>query len=604
MADFTPIIKISTNIKEDLLLCAQSNKIDAHEVDFDLLSYETFYQKAEDNGWHPMEGKNLLKQITQEELYDSSFLLRQEYQIRIRPFTPHQFLDLRFSIAMNKSKGIVTALIDPASTIPLKKGVQEWIKEVIDHRKLRLGFLIATADEELDDAILRLLARLQKQGPLSEPYPIVIAKFFPAIEAVNDAIILHYKKEHEHNSLIEGVQPDDLLFEYILPKHGRNGRGCDGVAIVVPEPIIKYAGVIKIDDTTIRSEQDENSIRYYAKVSGFVKRDKGVFSVAQVLNLESVSMKKTGFIEAGIDKDISLAVTRNVFNEDAVGMGMSIDIQKVNIDGTVGENTKIKADDLTIGAQTHRKSHIDVTDVARIQLHRGDLKAKEAIIDVLEGGRIEAEVVRVNKMLGGEIIAGKVYIDLLYSHAKIIALEHIEVDQILGEANTLMIDPYSVPTYHEQIAQMQMQIAQKEELYALHIQELSAKQHEFKAKNVRIKEFQKRVVQAQEKGLEPMKADMVRVRQYQGEAQKLHYEAGKLREEHDYLTALRGKLEKFYEADLHGVIVCKGSYNGHTRVAFVDPKTREEHTSFPNGSVCEIRLELQGDEKKLRLHSN
>lgn len=603
MADFTPIIKISTNVKEDLSLIASSHKIEVNEVDFDLLSYETYYQKAGDNGWHPVEGANVFKQITQEELYSRDFLLRQEYHIRIRPFIPHQFLDLRFSIAMNKNKGIITALIDPSSVIPLKKGVQGWIKEVIDRRKLRLGYLIATADEELEEAIMRFLATLQKKGALSEPYPIVISRFFPAIESIDDAIVLHYKKGREPNSMIEGVQPDDLLLEYILPKRGHNGRGCDGAPIVVAEPKIKYAGILKIDNATIRSEQDENSIRYYAKISGFVERVQGVFRVSQALSLESVSVKKTGFIEAGIDKEISLAVTQNTFNEDAVGMGMSIDIQKVNIDGIVGENTKIKAEELTIGAQTHRKSHIDVTDVATIQLHRGDLRAKEAIIDVLEGGRIEADVVRINKMLGGEVIATSAYIDTLYSHAKVTALERIEITQIVGEDNVLMIDPYSVQVYHEKIAQTQIQIADKEELYALHLQELIAQQHEFKGKNIRIKEFQKRVMQAQEKGVEPMRADVVRVRQYQGEAQKLQYEAGKLREEQEYLNALRGMLEKLYEADLHGVIMHKGRYNGHNRVAFVDPKTREEHSIFPNGTVAEIRLELQGEEKKLRLTS-
>ena len=109
MSEFTPVTKVSTNIKEDLHLAASDRKLRVEQVDFDLLSYETQYKKLEDQEWKPMRGDNLLTQITQEELYSSDFLLRQEYQITIRSFSPHPYLDLRFSVAM--SKRIVYAIM-------------------------------------------------------------------------------------------------------------------------------------------------------------------------------------------------------------------------------------------------------------------------------------------------------------------------------------------------------------------------------------------------------------------------------------------------------------------------------------------------------------
>ena len=103
MSEFTPVTKVSTNIKEDLRLAASDRKLPVEQVDFDLFSYETQYKKLEDQEWQPMSGDNLLTQITQEELYSSDFLLRQEYQITIHSFSPHPYLDLRFSVAMSKS---------------------------------------------------------------------------------------------------------------------------------------------------------------------------------------------------------------------------------------------------------------------------------------------------------------------------------------------------------------------------------------------------------------------------------------------------------------------------------------------------------------------
>lgn len=603
MAVFPSVTKTSTNVKDDLRLAAKFYKADPHDIDFDLLSYETYCKRGNDADWSPLREDNLLAQITQEELYSSEFLLRQEYQIKIHPFVPHQYLDLRFSVAMSKAKGTVTALIDPASTIPLKKGVQEWIKEAINRKKLRLGLLIGMTDPELDEEIKRFLAILQKQGPLTAPYPLKIAVFFPEIPVVNDAIILHYKEQNKNKSMIEGVEPGTLLLEYVFAKYGRNGRGYDGAPIVVPEPIIKYAGLIKIDEATIEAKQDDKSICYYSKISGYVKQEKGFFSVAHELNLESVSMKETGSIEVGIDKEVSLEVNQKLFSEDAVGMGVRIDVQKVDISGTVGENTKIKAEELSIGAQTHRKASMEVTENAKIQLHRGDLRAKEASIDVLEGGRVEADVVRVNKMLGGEIVAREVYVDLLYSHGRITAQELIEINHIEGEGSTLTIDPFSIAAYHDKIAQTQTDIADKETLIREHAAQLKNQEQVYKARSGRIKQFQQRVLKAKHDGQEPMKADMVRLKQYQIEGFNLKESASKLREEEEYLNALNNKLAKLYEADLHGAVINNGSYNGQNRVVFIDPKTRQEYAVLPKGEAKRITLEVHGETKRLRQDS-
>jgi len=604
MAEFTAVTKTSNNVKEDLRLAASDRKLNPDEVDFDLLSYVTYSKKIGDKEWHPMSGENPFTSITEEELYSGEFLLSQEYQIKIRPFVPHQHLDLRFSVGVSKAKGILTAMIDPTSIIPLKKGVQEWIKEAINRKKLRLGFMIGIGDENLDKEILRLLATIQKKGPLTESYQLPIGSFTPPIDVINDRVILHYKKQdkdEEDPSYIQGVQPGDLIMEYIFPQRGRNGRGLDGAPIVVPEPTIKYAGAIKVKETTISSIQDEKSIRYFALVSGFVKRDDGIFLVAQDLYLEAVNMK-TGSIVAGTDKEITLTVEQKNAGEDAVGSGLRIDIQTVDISGTVGENTRINACDLNIDAQTHKKSTIDVTGVANIKLHRGNLKAKEANIEVLEGGIIEGDIVRVKKMLGGEIIARQVYVDTLYSHSKIIALESIEVGDIEGEGNTMAIDPDSIAVYHERISVLTTEIKEKEQVLQGHKKELNMKQTVFKEKSAQAKRTQQRIVDAKQHGREPLETDVISIQQYRAEASRIQLQTDKVAEDEHALASLREKLTLLYEADLHGTIIHHGVYQGNNRVQFVDPKTRQEYNVFPKGKATEIRLQRKDKEKVLVLH--
>lgn len=605
MAQFTPVTKASTNVRDDLRFAASDRKIGLDEVDFDLLSYETYYKKLTDKEWHPMPEGDVFAQLTQEELYCDEFLLSQEYQITIRPAVPILYLDLRFSVAMNKTKGIVTAVVDPSSTIPLKKGVQEWIKTVINKKKLRLGYLIGTDDTQLDKEILRLLATIQKKGPLTEPYRFPIATYFPAIEVINDRAILRYKELSENKeepSYIQGVHPGDLVLEYVFPKPGRNGRGLDGAPIIVPQPVLKYAGVIQVDGATISSVKDENSIRYHALISGFVKRTKGIFVVSQSLLVGSVDAKTTGSVEAGIDKEITLTVRQENAGEDAVGVGMRIDIQTVDINGTVGENTKIKACDLNIGAQTHAKSTIDVTGIANIKLHRGNLKAKEANIDVLEGGLIEGDIVRVNKMLGGEIIAREVHIETLYAHSKITALESIEIKNIEGEGNVLAIDPNSIPAYHEKKAEIAAKIKEKEQLLSGHKKEFSMKQIVFKEKHAQAKRFQQRIIDAKQNGRDPLETDVISVRQYRAEAERLQVFTAKIAEEESLLFVLHDMMKNLDEADMHGVIKHHGVYQGSTRVLFVDPKTRQECSTFPKGTATNIRLQIKERDKVLVLN--
>jgi len=599
MAEFTPVTKASTNVKEDLRFAASDRKIGADEVDFDLISYETYYKKLTDKEWHLISNGNIYAQFTQEELYSSEFFITQEYQIKIRPSVGVKHLDLRITLAMNKTKGTVTAVIDPSSVIPLKKGVQEWIKTEINKKKLRLGYLIGTEDEVLDKEILRFLSTIQKNGPLTEPYRIVIASFFPAIDTIDDSITLSYKagdESQEEASYIKGVQPGDLLLEYVFPKKGRNGRGLDGAPIVVPDPIIKYAGVIKVDDKTISSTQDEKGIRYFALVSGFIRRLKGTFVVSQELYLEAVNAK-TGSIIPGSDKEISLTVEQKNAGEDAVGAGLKIDIQTVDISGTIGEHVSIKACDLNVDAQTHKKCTLNVTGVANIKLHRGDLKAREAIIDVLEGGIIEADIVRINKMLGGEIIAREVHVQTLFAHSKITALESIEIQTIEGEGHKLSIDPLSVPAYNEQKTQLLAQIEEKVKLLQSQRKELGMKQIVFREKNEQAKRSQQRIIDAQKKGFDPLERDVISVRQYRSEGDRLQAFTAKIAEEENQLYVLRDLLLKLDEADMYGSIKHHGVYQGHSRLSFIDPTTRQEYTAFPKGTAAYVRLQKKGDEK-------
>ena len=567
-------------------------------IDFELLSYRTFYRGTADEEWFLLKESRLEYETTEIEIRSKNFEVRQEYQFLLYTSSSHPHFNLIASLAFDKYKSKAEIIIDPSSTIPLKKGIQEYLKREIWNHKLRHGLLIGITDNNLEEQINRLLLKIQKEGPLKAPYKMNIIHFFSPIDPINDSIILHYKKDNR-TTFIKGVQKDDLIFEYIFAKRGSNGRNCKGKFVLAPEPLIRYITAISIDHETIRAHEDEHSICFYAMVSGYVKYFNGIFSISQELRLKKASFRDTGSIEIGSDKEIHVKIYNKDNSKDAVGSGVNIDVQTLDITGTIGSNTKIQACELTIGSQTHKKSRIKIQENATIHLHRGDLKAKNATIEILEAGKIEAISVNVAKMLGGEIIAEYVTIDTLYSNAKITALKSITINNIVGDGNNLIIDPRNIPSYHEQIDMCESKNKELNTLIQQQGKELLGKELALKEQTNRIKQTQLKIKTALAQNQPPLKADMVRVQQYKFAIATLHEEQAnsKIKEEEQALLEI--ELEKLYDADLHATITHHGVYNGHTRITFIDPKTNQKHSISPQGTVLHIRLRREGEDKKI-----
>lgn len=589
---------IASSLQEGLNQASITTGVEPEKIDFDLLTYRTYYRGTIDEEWRLLENNTRLEAVTTEvEIRSSSFEVRQEYEFIFHHPQPHPYFNLRLTLAMDKYRSKAIAIIDPSSTIPLKQGIQGYIKQELHRKKLQSGLLIGITDNDFDLQINQLLLKIQTDGPLQEPYRMGITEFFPPIQPIDDAIVLHYKKND--TLLIEGVKVDDLIFEYVFASPGRSGRSCDGSHIHVDEPKIRYATAIKIDHNSIRAEEDSFSIKFYTTQSGFVEEKNGSFSIGHELRLKEASFKETGSIEAGSDKEIHVTINHNDNSKDAVGSGVNIDVQTLDVLGTVGSNTKIQACAVNIGAQTHKKSLIEVQENATIHLHRGDLKAKNATIEILEAGRVEAVTVHVGKMMGGEIIAEHVIVDTLYSNGRITALKSIEIHTIIGEGNNLIIDPMAIASYQEQIATLEDDLQTSLHYLQQKGKELLGKELSLKGQMNRIKQTQLAIKTAYDKNTQPLKTDIVRVQQFKLALSELHKEQHSIQEFEEEMRTKQHELEKLLDADIHATISHHASYNGYTRIHFIDPKTSQQYAITPQGYVSLITLRREGEDKKI-----
>jgi len=602
MAHFTPFIKASTNITQTLNQAAQDRKIKKSEVDFDLLEVETLTQLGESKEFTSIK-EALEKTYDKSMLLNESLFVRQEYQIRIRPYEVDKKLgDVKLEVGSNKAKSKVVATFKKGSVFPCDINLAKLLKREINRKKLRLGLLIGHFEAGLNATLIKLAKAVKCGSPLSKDVKIVIAQSPGAFFAKNDSIILHYEKnEDTKKNLIDGVDSGVLIFEYVKPKIGRDGRSCSGEYITVPQPQIKYANYVP-DKETVSIKEDEDSIKYYSKIDGYVKNSGGVISISREMTIKSASFRDTGSIETGENKDISINISNKNNLDDAVGSGVNIDVKELNVEGTIGSHAKVKANELNVGEQTHRNSQLEAVENAKVHLHRGNLKAKTAEIDILENGTIQADDVYVKKMLGGEIIGHRVVVDEITSNTIIIASESIEIKTISGHHNKLIIDPDKIESFHEKVEAFKKELKEKSYEFREINTEYEKKVSEHQGQLDRIKVFQKRILAASKTGKTPNKADVIRVRQYKSEAEKLSAESISIKAKEDEINVLSTELEKLYEAELHAKIIYKGAYDGQTKVMFVDLKTSKEYAVVPDG-VCEkivlVKDGVNGEDRKI-----
>ena len=598
MANFSSFTKTSTNITATLKEAAKDRGLKTEEVDFDLLGVETLIKSENHIEWTIIE-EPLEKIFSEEAINSPELLIRQEYQIRVRPFIPGALEALKIELAFNKAKSKVVATFKKGSILPYHDKLAQLLKREVYRKKLRAGFLIGHFEEKLNASLIKLTKTLPCNIALSKDIKIIVAQSSGAVYPTNDNIILHYKADTNFKkSMLEGVHPDTLIFEYIKPIFGHNGRSCNGEIIEVPEPIIAFDNYYP-DDETIYIKESDKSIKYYSKIDGYVKNSDNEISISNEITMESATFRKNQSIDTGEDKDIFVNIQYKGKTDDAVGSGVVMNVKEINVYGTVGTHAKVRAQKINIAEQTHRNAQLEAIENAKIHLHRGNLKAKIATIEILENGKVIADEVYVQKMLGGEIIAHKVYIQELTSNTTITASELIEIELITGEQNRLIIDPDKIEDYHEKVSLLQSKIKEETKLLKANKDEHETNVAQHRAELPRIKVFQQRSLAATKQGKTPNKTDILRIKQYKKKMAQLQEEADLLSEEEQKILDLTNELEKLYEAELHAKIINKGSYDGHTRVSFVDVKTSQEYTMLPEGIYKELYLQNDGDEKKI-----
>ncbi|MBS4275514.1 DUF342 domain-containing protein [Campylobacter vulpis] len=412
------------------------------KLDFRILDFNTFCIKR-----NPERSKS----YTQNELevfYSNDFFVKnydefyQKFKIEI--FTKAEENPFKFSLKTNANLTLLKACLDYEKfdpTLDLKENLRQALYKIL----IKNQFLLLRLDKELEahlDQCVSLLKENKAKG-----FEFVVAQGVDKIEHQKAQLIFYRNvgetasedRGYDERDYTQPVEKDELLFEFIHKKIGKEGRNLKGELLTL-EPLEKVANSIILKDESIYATNLPDKTQYFSAKYGFLTKDIEGFSVSNSLKVSRVDLKNTGSIKTDLDKEINVEVSNKNFNDDAVKSGIvSIKAANVNIEGHVGA-TELKATKIQISGATHAKSKI-YAQSAFIANHKGFFEGDVVFIKNLERGKIKAKNVYVKHCIASKIEADNIFIEDLFTDSKLYPKKNLIILKNMKSNNRIKVSP-------------------------------------------------------------------------------------------------------------------------------------------------------------------
>ncbi len=444
------------NVARELLNTALRYDISVFQLDFYLLKTKTFTRIKNGNGsdiWEENGDNEVL--VRDESLFlNPNFEIKQSYEIEVVGLQKdYLFNKFHVSVGANSTFCKIYLSIAKGSVLTYNEEIVSQLETYINKKKVRANILIDVFDNPMHDFISKMYAKLRIDSTVlfEKDEMFLISQGIEPVSTVDDDLIFHFKKkkdtlakgdERTGREFIISVVKDELLIEYIKPKKGSPGRNCKGVYLGALEPKISHKPTFKVSNN-ISVIDNESSIEYRANQNGYIVFENDTYDIKEELDIDEISFKTTGSIITGMDAEINLNVKEKDVFKDAIGTGMDVEVNEIEVEGNVGPKAKIVAKTAKIDGQTHGTSHVRA-DKLTINIHRGFAEGEEVNVTRLERGKIVGKKVSVTQALSGDIRGEHVVVELLGSHVTITASRTIEIKKMQGSENKLIIDPTAI----------------------------------------------------------------------------------------------------------------------------------------------------------------
>lgn len=546
MLENEKIISYTSNPYKELLAVASRTNIDINELDYNLLAFSTWYRFGNEE-WKKISEKEL-NIFEQDEIFLKNNLeIKQEYKIEII-HNENKNINDAIKLIANKNLTKLIAEIELQKITYHDKIALELLQNIYK-KMIKLKFLIGIRIFDFKKQLLESVAKIKSSS--HNFTQITVAKGISPIQAQDEILVFNYKEktknytQDEKRSGIIVVDENEIILTHMKAKNGKEGRDLNLHLLKVLDPMQNKFSISHTD--AIKINEKEDCIEYIAQKKGFVVEDGNKYDIQNVLDFQELDFKKIGTIKAGLDKEIIINVKFPSDLHDAINSGIKIECQELNVEGNVAANTFLNAIKINIKGTTHSKSKINAEEIY-VKTHRGYIEAKEVNIDLLEGGKIKAQIVKIKKSLGGIIEADKIYIDELLTNNTFTFYQNIVLGKCEGNNNKFNAKIKSLnKNYTEELFNNKNQILQIDQKIDILKQNINSNQEEIYAlekKVLELKNSNQPIPLQYEKIIKDFHLYNQELTKQQNQRQKLEDEKNQILQELDLLQneLLRAKL--------------------------------------------------------------
>jgi uncharacterized protein (DUF342 family) len=597
-----PTVIRTQNVAKELLAVAKSYEVKVESLDFNLLDVQTYVRMSDgvkETEWEEIANNELHTLDDDTQLLNPNFQIKQTYEIEIFTIEDEHYKNFKLSVGANATKCKIYLSIGAGSEVEYSPKFETDLLDLINRKKIRSGILINIFDEMLKDTISKISSyvRIEEKVSYTQNETHLIAESYEPTLTTDDALILHYDKKEEINEhkkidyaargFIKSVKQDEVLIEYIKARPGKPGRNCRGEFMKPKDPEIKHEPTFAIDETIKKIESDL-SIEYIAAENGYVSLENNTYLIKTEVDLGQISFKTTGSIDSGLHSDVSIVVKETDSVKDAIGMGMSVEVSEIDIEGNVGSNATINALRATIGGQTHKTATVRAEKLD-INVHKGSAFGKNIHITRLEHGIVDGDEIEIAQALGGHIRGKEVTIEICGSYVNVTASKFIEIKKLHGSENVFTIDPLLKKDLQAGLDENQEQIKSLE----IDIRSLKKEidQHEklIQEGTPAFNDIKKRLIHYKKNGVKMPEAFVVKYKQFQKLQERLLEAKSECTTKEDQLQLYTTRTASFQNNIFDARIINRDRWVGYNELKFklVDPPIEVSYNP-PEGSMDKV----------------
>jgi hypothetical protein len=595
--DVLPLVVRVENVNDMLLKISKDYNIPLSSLDFEILDVKTYIKTENDPEFVEIDDKSIIFLKNESFLRDEKNEIKQIYEIEIKRYEVSNF-ELLGEMNINKKFTEAKFILSPKSLI-IDINFDKFKKE-LNKKKVRNGLLIDLFDDEMDKSIERIIAKLRIMGALENEEEIILCRGIDEVPTIQGEIIYHYKQNEKaiKKELLYPVKQDEILIEIKKPKPGKNGRNCKGKIILVEKVKEFEIQNISYDKKTIKKEENDERIVYIALKNGYLYKDGETFTIKDEIEVKQINIK-TGDVKGADESDIKIDVKESDALKEAIGDNTIVETTTLIVRGNVGNGAKIRAKNLQIMGQTHKKSRI-YAKKGEINIHKGYVEADEIKITRLEGGIVKAKKVIISQVIGGEIYAKKVEIKLLGAHLTCYALEEIKINKIKGGENRLIIAPAKVLPETD-MEKLHKQLDEIKRDLRINIDNYNKRVKILKENKNSIDELKKLYLENKSKGMKTSAVIIKKIKEYQNFKDKTLEIKEKIEELKKEIKELEETIDKFQNIVFLAKIISLSPWTPYNRIEFdlVEPPVKLTYDTKGNEGACGFKLKDFGDAYKI-----